>query len=276
MDKAVIFGVYDFISFHLCKALLDIGFEVTGVILESEREIDFLDEKRLEIGRNANYTEYPYSNWIHTYEETEAIVLSLYDLYMQYKETILKESEMKELLTNYFSKIQNRSLKFIILAPSQLLTKPIEEKSFKVIEDFIMKLNELTPQVQLFYLPAIFGPWQPESFMYQHTIVNKIQRNSNFKGIREDTGDVLYIKDVIDLIIDLMDSGKPGSYLVESGMKGQWELGAAYLQIQEVLTKERNLLNQNESITKVKVNSITAITEGINKQIELTKRLYKE
>lgn len=275
MDKAVLLGVYDFINFHVCKALLNKGFEVTGVRFEPEREIAFLDEKRDEIGRNANYTEYPYSNWIYTYDETEAIVLSIYDLYMQYKEILLKESEMQGLLTNYFTKIQDRSLKFIIFVPSQLLTGAIEEKTFIVIDEFITKLRESVHQVQLIYLPAMFGPWQPESFMYQHTIVSKIQGNSNFKGLREDTRDALYILDVVDLIIDLMDNGKPGTYLFESGMKGQWEKGAAYLHVEEEPAKERKLLDQNGPITKIKVDKMTAISEGINKQVELTKRLYK-
>lgn len=275
MDRAVILGAYDFISFHLSKALLDKGLEITGVLFEPEREVEFLEEKRYEIGRNANYTEFPFSSWIHMLDDTEVIVLSVYDLFMQYKENLLKESEMKGLLTNYVTKKQDRSLKLIILVPSQLLTEDIKEKRFIGINDFITKVKASNHHVKLLYLPTIYGPWQPETFIYQHTIVSKMQRKSKFQELREDTGDAIYISDVVDLIIDLMDNGKPGRYLLESGIKDQWELCAAYLQVGEVQTKERKLLEQNESISKITINKMTAISEGITKQMVLTKRLYE-
>lgn len=274
MDKAVILGVYHFISFHVCKALLDKGLEVTGVLFEPESDDDFLEEKRYEIGRNANYTEYPYSSWINTFDDTEVIVFSIYDLYMQHKESFLNKSEMMGLLTNHFTKKQARSLKLIFLVPSQLLTGEMEERSFTVINDFITKSKESTHQVQLLHLPAIFGPWQPESFIYQHTIVSQMKRNSKFKDLREDTRDALYILDVLESIIDLMENGNSGSYLLESGKKNQWEMGATYLQVGEVPTIKRKLPEQNEPITKIKINKMTAISEGLTKQMELTKRLY--
>lgn len=274
MDKAVILGVYDFTSFHVCKALLDKGLEVTGVLFEPESDVDFLEEKRFEIGRNANYTEYPYSSWINTLDDTEVIVFSIYDLYMQHKENILNESEMMGLLTNHFTRKKARSLKLIFLVPSQLLSGEMEERSFTVINNFITKSKESNHQVQLVHLPAIFGPWQPESFIYQHTIVSQMQRNSKFKELREDTGDALYILDVLESIIDLMENGISGSYLLESGNNNQWKMGAAYLQVGEVPTKKRKLPEQNEPITKVKVNKMTAVSDGLSKQKELTKRLY--
>ena len=36
MDKAVIFDVFNFVSFHLCKALLDKGIEVEGIFIENK------------------------------------------------------------------------------------------------------------------------------------------------------------------------------------------------------------------------------------------------
>ena len=41
MDKAVIVGVFDFVNFHVCKALLNKGIEVKGVQIGDRREWRF-------------------------------------------------------------------------------------------------------------------------------------------------------------------------------------------------------------------------------------------
>ena len=57
MDKAIIVGVYEFIGFHLCEALLQEGIEVYGVNLPIDTSDHVVDEKRLLIGRNSNFQE---------------------------------------------------------------------------------------------------------------------------------------------------------------------------------------------------------------------------
>ena len=94
MEKAVMVGVFDFVSFHVCKALLDKGIEVRGVQIESEENQDFLlEEKRLEIGRNANFSVTRMDD-LTIPNQKETIVLSVYDLYMLYKEEILLNDEI--------------------------------------------------------------------------------------------------------------------------------------------------------------------------------------
>src|SRR3954447_19141238 len=57
MDKAIIFGIYDFVSFHMGRTLLNKGLEVIGVHIEENSETSSFEEKRMEIGRNANFRE---------------------------------------------------------------------------------------------------------------------------------------------------------------------------------------------------------------------------
>jgi hypothetical protein len=54
MDKAIIFGMFDFVNFHVGKTLLNNGIEVKAVNIEEIGNIQFLEEKRFEVGRNAN------------------------------------------------------------------------------------------------------------------------------------------------------------------------------------------------------------------------------
>src|SRR4051812_35895178 len=92
MDKAVIFGVFDFVSFHMCKTLLNKGLEVNGVHIEKMDKVLFQNEKRLEVGRNANFLEQALVEWEKKKEHESMrtmLVISLYDLYMLKKERIL-------------------------------------------------------------------------------------------------------------------------------------------------------------------------------------------
>src|SRR5688500_1502068 len=132
MDKVVIVGVFGFVNFHVCKALLDKGIEVRGVQIETEDDSDILIEKRLEIGRNANFTEVSLGYILNDSYDNETIVLSVYDLYMRYKEEYLLKEDM---LFNLISK--NNWEQIVILVPSQMLTNAFESKAEIVIDDFI-------------------------------------------------------------------------------------------------------------------------------------------
>lgn len=57
MDRAVILGTFEFIGFSLCKNLLDQGCEIDGIHFDKEQDDALIHEKRLTIGRNANFNE---------------------------------------------------------------------------------------------------------------------------------------------------------------------------------------------------------------------------
>src|SRR3954451_16421357 len=121
MDKVVIVGVFDFVNFHLCKALLDKGIEVRGVQIETEEYENFLVEERLEIGRNSNFTEVSIRELLNKSNEKETIVLSVYDLYMRYKENVLQNDFMKSQFV-----YEDNWDQIVIIVPSQILGNEIE------------------------------------------------------------------------------------------------------------------------------------------------------
>lgn len=61
MKKAIVFGAYQFLGFHICGALLEEGEEIIGVSFPNIH-VDDIEDKRMEIGRNANFSEI---SWNH-------------------------------------------------------------------------------------------------------------------------------------------------------------------------------------------------------------------
>lgn len=270
MDKVVIVGVFDFVNLHVCKALLDKGIEVRGVQIESEENEDIVTQKRLEIGRNANFCEVSLEDLSNESCENETIVLSVYDLYMRYKEEYLLNEDM---LFNLISKNQWEQIVFLV--PSQMLNEVIDTKAEVIIEDFIKRTKAQNKNIHLLYLPTIYGPWQPDTFLFQSSILTEINRGKPFRGLREETGDALFVQDTAQFIIRIIENQEPGRYLLQSGKSDQWDKCAAFLRINEQ-GSNRILEIQKEGLTKIIVNSTVPISVGLNKQIEHTNRIFSE
>jgi hypothetical protein len=262
MDKVVITGVFDFVNFHVCKALLDKGIEVRGIQLKTD-ENDILVEKRLEVGRNANFTEASLGEITKDSDGREIFILSIYDLYMCYKEDIL----LNENLIN-----KGDWKQFVILVPSQLLTDEIAPESDSVINNFLRNAIALGKDTHLLYLPTIYGPWQPETFLFQHSILTGMDRGKKFRGLREETCDALFVEEAVESIINIIEDKRPGRYLLQSGKKNQWDICASFLGINEQGTSNRII--EDENITKLTVKSSIPIPIALTKQIEHAHRLF--
>lgn len=263
MDKVVIAGVFDFVNFHVCKALLDKGIEVKGIQIETE-ENDILVEKRLEVGRNANFTEASIGESIKDSDGSETVILSIYDLYMCYKEEFL--------LNEDFIKKGNWG-QLVIFAPSQLLTDEIAPESNLIINNFLRSVT--SKDTHLLYLPTIYGPWQPDTFLFQHTILSEMDRRNPFKGLREEIGDALFVEEAVESIITIIESKTSGRYLLQSGKKNQWDICASFLGINEQESTERNVKKiESDDLTKIKVQSSIPIPIALTKQIDHAHRLY--
>ncbi|MEH7113026.1 hypothetical protein V7124_11675 [Neobacillus niacini] len=269
MDKAVIVGVFDFVNFHVCKALLDKGIEVKGVQLVTEENEDLLVEKKLEIGRNANFYVISIGDIPNELNQKGTLVLSVYDLYMQYREDLLLSDDFKEQFVNLDNWEQ-----IVILAPSQLLTNENTTNAEIIIKNFINEIKALNNHIQLLYLPSIFGPWQPETFMFQHSILNQMNRGKAFRGMREEINDALFVDDTVESIIEIVDKNVPGSYLLQSDSNNQWEIGAAFLGISEHVSSIRKIKQLDNEITKCTVNGNIPLPIALTKQIEHAHRIY--
>lgn len=271
MDKVVIVGVFDFVNFHVCKAFLDKGIEVRGVLLETEVNEDMINEKRLEIGRNANFSEVSLEDMSNDSSEYETLVLSVYDLYMRHREDSL-------LINQVISEIINRNNweNIVIMAPSQLLRDVSNAKDEVVMEDFLKRTISQNNKCYLLYLPTVFGPWQPETFMFQSSILTEMNSGKPMFELREETSDALYVEDMVKSILEIIENKEPGRYLLQSGKRDQWDLCAALLQINEQGLNNSKTEIREEELTKVIVPSTVPLSVALTRQIEHAHRIFAD
>jgi len=223
--------------------------------------------------RNANFKEQSLLSWVNQEKRVmrnSTVIFSLYDLFMLYKEAILQ----KETVTKPILNLIDESDTVTIILPSQMLMTSNESQSLNDLKDFIDQAVGVRENIQFIYLPTIYGPWQPETFLFQQALLTKINRSEGFKGIREGTMDAIYIDDALESMVDLIDSGKPGSYLLESGRENQWDMCAAYLNLDKDIKKFRGISQSNSPIVTVTVKKVAPIAESFAKQKEHTQRLY--
>ncbi|MFP7295779.1 hypothetical protein [Neobacillus niacini] len=269
MDKVVMAGVFDFVNFHVCKALLDKGIEVTGVQIDNEEDHEILVEKRLEIGRNANFTEVSLEEILNNSLEHDTIILSAYDLFMRYKEDYLLENGK----INNLMSLNNWGGQLVILAPSQMLTHDFDTKAEIVIDDFIVRTTAQKKDFHVLFLPTIYGIWQPETFIFQNSILTEMNRGKPFRGLREETSDAIYVEDAVHSILEIVEKRPPGRYLLESEKRNQWKLCASFLHINETSSNERKTEKIEDDITIYTVKNTTSIADGLTKQIVHAKRI---
>lgn len=275
MDKAIIFGMFDFVGFHVGKNLLNKGIEVKGVHIDELDNIDFLDEKRLEVGRNANFIEQSLFEWENSPEDdigNTRFIFSIYDLFMLKKEQILQDEAVTKPIIQYIEDNKNKT-NIVFILPIQMLTRTFRGKE---IEGFLSKIKGLVKNIQFLYLPAVYGPWQPLAFLFQQAIVSKFKKTDITNEEREWTNDVLFVDDAIESILDIIENGKPRSYLIESGSNDQWFRCAAYLKIDgnQALINSSASIQGDSRLLKVLVRKVTPISDSIMAQMEHVQRLY--
>ncbi|MBM7653701.1 hypothetical protein [Neobacillus cucumis] len=275
MDKAIVLGIYDFVSFHLGSTLLNKGFEVIGIHLERNDPIPFLEEKRLEVGRNANFREISLCG-LDAYRDVDdnktTLFLSLYDLYMLKSEPILQEQAVLKSLQQYLAPNKNLT-DIVFLLPIQML----RTNEGQILEKVINQVIEWGKRNRFFYLPTIYGPWQPHSFLFQQALLAKFDESKIQVGEREWTGDTLFVEDAVEIILSSMESQNVVSntkFLIESGIKDYWNQCVEQLQLEDRIKeiKESNRLDIDKSITRVKPKNLTPFTEAINKQLDYLDR----
>jgi hypothetical protein len=275
MDKAIIFGIYDFVSFHASQTLLNQGIEVVGISFEDKDKIPFYEEKRLEVGRNANFTEQSFSKWEKERELEKSktvLVFSIYDQYMLKKESYFLKKRVMKPIGDYIEK-NNKNLEIVCLLPIQELGSNHERQ----LEFFLEQVSRIAESMHVFYLPAIYGPWQPETFLFQQSILSKIQKVEIQKGDREWTEDTLFVCDAVESIFAMVESERPGKYVLQSGKKDYWSECAAYLQIDENLSIKNvsEPVKFEKQIVTVPVRHVTPIADSITQQVEHVRRLFQ-
>jgi len=277
MERAIIYGTFQFVGFHLCTALLGKGWEVTGISFPENDIESYADEKRLEIGRNANFAETCLEGAAGETSNLEktAVIVSLFDLFMEFKDdSITKKDDLKSLIKSLESNDNGKNL-FVFLLPVQLLTDSFKADILFTLRAFISEFNIEEQRCQYFYLPSLYGPWQPATFYVQQAILEDMGSKTEKKPDREWTADLIYIEDAVSKLTETIESEISGRYLLESSEENYWENCILQLKsINRPVPENRPLNNFNDNdLLRLHINKITSFSEGYSIQKKHNQRL---
>jgi hypothetical protein len=273
MNKMMILGIYDFIGYGLCTRLLSEGIEVDGYRFFSDGQEEYMEEKKLLIGRNANFEEKLLDEEVDDLGNIHkaTAVISFYDLFFSVKAS--PSGQLFENINNCLNKHVPKSI--ALLLPLKFLTMIPE--GFK---EFLTSLDSYDIPIQMIYLPTIYGPWQPATFLYQQYIMKNQSRTTPKLDERESTLDALFLEDVLDELLMLLFSNTSNQILLKSEDQNQWYKGAEYLHIagvDKLSNSEAKYVNQlSENLVIKTVHSKVSIDKGLNQQKQNYLRLIDQ
>ncbi|WP_080847263.1 hypothetical protein [Cytobacillus gottheilii] len=259
-DSVIIYGGFEFMGFHLSKRLLEEGFNVTIVPSDISDE-DMLENKRLELGRNANFLEWEKLIIPAKEDEVNLIILDCYSLHL--RNDTKKVNEMYDQWLKHASYAAGKETEMIVLLPAQsALDQEYErnekKKSFQVME------NKLT----IIFLPTIYGEWQPEEFAFQQACLEKLEKKKDIRiSDREWQEDAIYVQCAVDAIMEIFHKRTSGEWLIRNKISDLWQHCAAMLSIRK--EDIRKIDKQTEFPNHIKIQAIEAAEEkceGLKKQ----------
>lgn len=206
MEQILVAGACSFIGFHIAEGLLEQGFLVTGLDLTDGSGNERKEEMLLAIGRNANFT---------MAEE------SLDGLYSKIIVPLYGKDEDHARLFSLLGDIMGSSEKkpdiycFRSLAP---LPEGMEKISAALAGE---------GSARMFYLPTVYGPWQPDSMAFEAGIRNFPPDRIKQAADAEYRQDAIYIEDLREELPDILKQ-LPGVMMIRTGKSGLWEECAGY------------------------------------------------
>jgi len=259
MDKVVIFGVFEFLGFHFCTNLLEQGYEVEGVHFAQLEADEFLDEKRLAIGRNSNFTEVDISNFQRDSQlkGNPLIIIDYYDFYMRNDTSRFEKFlQLENFFENNAKVLSEAHSKVIMLLPIQWLSDGIFSHLHKNILSYDI------------YLPTVYGPWQQRTFLFQQALLKSSQKiNEFFLNDREWMNDAIYIDDVVKTSLEILER-KIATYLLKSDIEDHWNKCAHFLSLPLIEFTPQNRLQIVEpfDVQEIMVKGGISFSEGIETQ----------
>jgi hypothetical protein len=207
--------------------------EVVGVCSLFQENNLVIEEKRMEIGRNANFVEVQYDEWTITDEREEVLlVIDYYDYFIRNAEREADLISIKSKITG----LKNGIGKVLFLMPVQLLMQGRYEQHQSQANEVFDSFRRDGIAFNVYYLPTIYGPWQYIECAFQQYF---LQGNDHFMiHEREWTEDAIYVDDVIKSVLSLA-SDKYKEYLLESSESNKWKKCARFLDILEDAKLER-------------------------------------
>lgn len=206
MNQALVIGAGAFFGFELCKALLDAGYPVTAADQETDPGF-LLEERWMEIGRNANLEYQPLSRLS---PEKYTCCIPVYDYYVRDAREDLQDA--CRFLEPFKAQIECVAL----ILPNHLAGAEQTEWVPGVLGD----CARVT-----FFVPALFGPGQPGSLAFSQMI------NGNPEpDLKYDDRDALFAADAAGAIVSGLEKRETGKvFYLKSPDGNGWEPIARFL-----------------------------------------------
>ncbi|MCQ6274320.1 hypothetical protein JMM81_04925 [Bacillus sp. V3B] len=252
MDKAIVIGAFEFIGFHLCLSLLEQGTEVIGIHFPTEDDDIYLEEKRLEIGRNSNFIEKDetYFSSLEALPSNDIIFLDYYSYYMNRQEHKLK------MFLDTRQSLENKS-RVALLLPIHFCEEKTEQNLF------LFQKGDKEEYHSIFFLPTIYGPWQPSSHAFHQALLYPTL--PIHVDDREWQGDALYIEDAIKTIMLHLEDKENNLFLLRSKIKDHWRKVAMKLLIDPLSDRYNESIQVSRTVTVLNVKG-KEINDGIDRQ----------
>ncbi|NRG31128.1 hypothetical protein [Niallia circulans] len=252
MKKAVIFGVYQFVGFHICSALLEEGEEIIGISYP-EVSIEDLEDKRMEIGRNANFSEKSLDKLPFILQDSNVQHI-YFDLYT------IKKISIYEKIQNLFSNFRD-----IEKSCGKKLIFLVNITSIEAERDFttFLKDNLVDLDIQVIHLPTLYGPWQPSDFLFQQIVEGK-EKNDIQLNVREYTMDAIFIEDAVREVVKMTTKGQNNDILLKSKEINHWQ--RCLEQLQWDIPKTKKDLQLSRNLQEVIIENKGKIEDNIEKQ----------
>ncbi|WP_018665220.1 hypothetical protein [Heyndrickxia acidiproducens] len=249
MNQALVIGAHQFAGFELCKALLNQGCSVVAVDEETE-EIMVHTEKWMEVGRNANLVYQQAA--LFTDREAFTCFLPVYDYYIQ------RDKEKLERMASFLNQIAGQVEKHILIFPAHILTD--QER-----ESWIPPLQFKESLCFEFYVPTLYGPYQPRQLAF-HQIIS----GSTRPDLTYEDRDALFISDAAEAVVQTVEKGQTGGkYFLQSREGNTWEEIARYLNeelFKTIPLPEQHTVDQKD-LDAITVSPSLSYQEAIMMQI---------
>ncbi|MED1202503.1 hypothetical protein [Heyndrickxia acidicola] len=239
--NSVVLSAREFLGFEICKALLEEGSCVYAFDY-GEWDSGLYEEKWLEIGRNANLTFSPVLEEAMIPEKVTCFI-PLFDYATRMDEESIYF--LKKDLITFMKSARDRIELTVFIAPSQLLNDNRDE--YKVIYSMLQECMEIIKEQkwQVVYVPTLFGPWQPEGYLFQQILNEDIKDR-----FLDDPEDAIFITDAVHTLIKESRKGDNKSrFLLKSEKEGNWLLCLEALK--KGYKEDRIILEKNLSDVKV-------------------------
>ncbi|MDQ0215676.1 nucleoside-diphosphate-sugar epimerase [Oikeobacillus pervagus] len=257
MNQALVFSSHSFLGFEVCKQLLDEGIVVHAV---SDKRLS--EDRELEVGRNANFhfsSSYPIP---YRSKESGYVFFPFYD--------VLYDEEIN--IKRWQSMMKNKDgfipgSHFIFLYSSNWLKTNDSNQNRFQMEKFKEELIEDERfKLTVIYLPTLYGPRQPESF-----IIQKIMNQTDSEGcacidLIDDLESAILIQDAVKMIVSMKD--KEGSFLFHNEKEDIWLEIFQYLEVNEKIRIRSAQKTDKSKLEVIYVENSLSVQEAICQQKE--------